>query len=836
MSFCRVSGLVGALLAAAGLVGSVCAQAPAPQQEAAVHPSQWPRAHWPVRPSRADEARIKRLLARMTIEQKVGQIIQADIASITPGDVRRYHLGSVLNGGNSAPGNDEFASPDKWLALADALYLESVDRSDGNAGIPIIWGTDAVHGHSNIVGATLFPHNIGLGAAHDPALIERIARATALEVRATGLDWTFAPTITVPQDYRWGRAYEGYSSDPALVTAYAQRMITGLQGFGGKTRILSGPHVLASTKHFIADGATDGGADQGNASIDETTLRKVHGAPYVAAIDAGVATIMASFSSWQGTKIAGNKGLLTDVLKRRMGFGGFVVTDWNAHGQIKGCTNASCPAALNAGVDMYMAPDSWKPLYHSLVAQVADGTVPMARLNEAVAQILRTKLRLGLFEAGKPSSRRYAGRFDLLGSVAHRAIAREAVRKSLVLLKSNPGILPIRPGAKVLVAGDGADDIGRQSGGWTITWQGTGVANKDFPGGTSIWRGLAQAVRDTGGEAELAPDGQFTRRPDVAIVVFGETPYAEFQGDLKTLQLRPELRAPYATMQRLKAQGIPVVAVMITGRPLFVNPELNAADAFVVAWLPGSQGEGIADLLVQGGNRPRYDFSGTLPANWPATARHDGPTLFERGFGRTLARPGANWLRLDEDPGVADAGIPGVFLDKGAPTASWSLVVSDGSADATRVTLLPATVLGGRGRVAATDHIVQEGARQFTFTGDGPEAVELVTHAPIDLSRETNGDVMLVVTARFDAAPVAVSIGVGCGQECGGAVPVPELAESAAGQWQTLGIPLKCFARAGADMTRLATPFRLSTAGAARFSLARVALGTVADRVIACAR
>ncbi|WP_295525755.1 exo 1,3/1,4-beta-D-glucan glucohydrolase [Novosphingobium sp. Chol11] len=771
----------------------------------------------------------------MTIEQKVGQIIQADIASIAPGDVRRYHLGSVLNGGNSAPGGDEFASPDKWLALADALYLESVDLRDGNAGIPIIWGTDAVHGHSNIVGATLFPHNIGLGAAHDPALIERIGRATALEVRATGLDWTFAPTITVPQDYRWGRAYEGYSSDPALVTAYAQRMIAGLQGISGKTRILSGPHVLASTKHFIADGATDEGADQGNASIDETTLRKVHGAPYLAAIDAGVATIMASFSSWQGTKIAGNKGLLTDVLKRRMGFGGFVVTDWNAHGQIKGCTNDSCPAAINAGVDMYMAPDSWKPLYHSLVAQVRSGIVPLARLDDAVARILRAKLRLGLFEAGTPSSRPFSGRFDLLGSAAHREIAREAVRKSLVLLKANGGVLPIRPGAKVLVAGDGADDIGRQSGGWTITWQGTGVANKDFPGGTSIWRGLEAAVRATGGQAELAPDGQFNQRPDVAIVVFGEMPYAELQGDLKTLQLRLELRAPYATMQRLKAQGIPVVAVMITGRPLFVNPELNLADAFVVAWLPGSEGQGVADMLVQGGTRPRYDFSGTLPTAWPATARHEGPALFKRGFGRTMAQPGAGWQRLNEDPGVVEGDKPGVFLDKGAPTPSWSLVVSDGGADATRVTMLPAIVLGGRGQVAATDHLVQEGARQFTFTGDGRETVELVTQAPIDISRETNGDVMLLVTARIDAAPATgFTIAVGCGPSCSGAVAVPQFAANAIGQWQTIGVPLKCFAQAGADMTRLAAPFQLSTAGAARFSLARVALGTVADQVAEC--
>lgn len=833
----RVHGVLAGCVAVAALLANA-PQQPAPEREPAVSPSQWPRLSWPIAQSADTERRIAALIARMTVEEKVGQVIQADIASVTPDDIRRYHLGSILNGGSSGPDGDDFAPPAKWLALADAFYAASIDTSDGGVGIPIIWGTDAVHGHSNIIGATLFPHNIGLGAAHDPALIERIGAATAMEVRTTGMEWTFAPTLTVPQDYRWGRAYEGYSSDPKLVAAYAGRMIRGLQGPPGGQAILAGPHVLASTKHFIADGGTDEGRDQGDSSIDETALRTVHGAPYVPAIKAGVATIMSSFSSWQGTKIAGNKGLLTDVLKQRMGFGGFLLTDWNAHGQIAGCTNASCPRAIMAGVDMYMAPDSWKPLYHSLVAQVREGTVTMARLDDAVARILRTKMRLGLFDAGKPSSRPYAGDFAQLGSAAHRAIAREAVRKSLVLLKNQGGALPIRPGATVLVAGDGADDIGRQAGGWTISWQGTGTQNKDFPGGTSIWQGLEQAVRATGGQAELAPDGNFTRRPDVAIVVFGETPYAEFQGDLKTLQLRPELRAPYATMQRLKAQGIPVVAVMITGRPLFVNPELNVADAFVVAWLPGSEGQGVADLLVQGGKRPRFDFTGRLPAAWPATARHDGPTLFARGHGLTLARGVKGWTRLSEDPGVAASDAPGVFLDKGAPTASWSLVVSDGAEDATRVTLLPAGVLGGRGQVTATDHLVQEGARQFSFTGTGPETVELTSQVPIDISRETNGDVMLLVTARVDAATAPFSIAVQCGPGCGASLPLPVVAgaaaEGAAGQWSTLGIPLKCFASAGADMTRLVAPFRLSTTGAARFSLARVALGTVADRVIAC--
>ena len=392
-------------------------------------------------------------------------------------------------------------------------------------------------------------------------------------------------------------------------------MIVGLQGEPDGEPILDGPHVIASTKHFLADGGTEGGVDQGDARIGESELRDVHGAPYVPAVRTGVATVMASFSSWNGVKMTGNESLLTDVLKERMNFGGFLVSDWNAHGQIAGCSNESCPEALLAGIDMYMAPDTWKALYASLNAQVAAGEIPMERLDEAVANILRVKIRLGLFEAGRPSERPHAGDWSLLGAPAHRAVAREAVRKSLVLLKHESGLLPLAPGTRLLVAGDGADDVARQSGGWTITWQGTGVSEEDFPGATSLWDGLADAVTAAGGRAELSPEGEYDEKPDVAVVVFGETPYAEFQGDLDSLQLSPAHRKPYATMQRLAAEGIPVVALMITGRPLFMNPELNVADDFVVAWLPGSEGAGVADLLVAGADgERRHDFSGRLPA------------------------------------------------------------------------------------------------------------------------------------------------------------------------------------------------------------------------------
>ena len=802
--------------------------------EARVHPEQWPEIAFPRVLTEAGEARVQAILARMTVEQKVGQIIQADIASVTPEDVRRYRLGSVLNGGNSGPGGDDLAPAEKWLELADAFYDASMDVAVGEPAIPIVWGTDAVHGHSNIIGATIFPHNVGLGATRDPELIERIGQVTAVEIRVTGQEWTFAPTVAVPQDYRWGRAYEGYSSDPSLVAAYVGSMIRGLQGPPSTSPILAGPYVAASTKHYLADGGTTDGRDQGDAAISELELRLIHGAPYIPAIENGVATIMTSFSSWNGVKLSAHRGLVTDVLKGRMNFDGMVITDWNAHGQVAGCSNASCPRAVDAGIDMFMAPDSWRMFYDSTLAQVRDGTIAMDRLDDAVARVLRLKERLGLFEMGKPSERPLSGEYHLLGAPDHRAVAREAVRKSMVLLK-NTGVLPLQPGGRILVAGDAANDIARQSGGWTLSWQGTGLENDLFPGATSLWSGIEQAATATGGSAQLSEDGTFTQRPDAAIVIFGETPYAEFQGDIATLQLRPELRGPIATMRRLKEQGIPVVAVMITGRPLYVNEALNTADAFVAAWLPGSEGAGVAAMLFAGADgAPAFEFQGLLPTAWPATARHGGATLFPFGYGMRYADGPAAWTPLPEDSGVTDdGGDSGVFFERGVPASSWSLTVSqaDGT-NALRVTTVPAEALDGRVRIAATDHGVQEGARSFAVDAHAQgAAIELSTFDPIDLSRETNGDMLLLTTVRRDA-PIArtLSMAVSCDSApCGEAVPVREFGALALGEWQTVGVLLKCFRATGADMTRITAPFRIATDGAAEISIARVALGSLSE-------
>jgi len=818
-------------IAAAALALAACAAHPTLAEPGVAKPEIWPAYEYPVPAIPADEARIAELLARMTLEEKVGQLVQADLCCVTPEDVRRYNLGSVLNGGNSGPYGDDLAPAADWLRLADEFYEASVDTSDGGVGVPVVWGTDAVHGHANIVGATVFPHNIGLGAMRDPELIERIGAATAVEIRVTGQEWTFAPTITVPQDYRWGRAYEGYSSDPALVGSYVGAMVRGLQGPPDAGRILQRGKVIASTKHFLADGGTDGGVDQGDATISEEVLRDIHGAPYGPAIEEGVATVMASFSSWQGVKMTGNESLLTGVLKERMDFEGFVVSDWNAHGQVEGCSNDSCPRALTAGIDMYMAPDTWKPIYESLLAQAKAGEIPLARVDEAVARILRVKLRLGLFEAGKPSARQFSGEYELLGSPTHRALAREAVRKSLVLLK-NDGVLPLRPGGRLLVAGEGADDIARQSGGWTLTWQGTGIDNSHFPGATSLWTGLREAVTGAGGSAELSPDGSFTVRPDAAVVMFGERPYAEFQGDRASLQLDPELTGPYETMRRLKAHGVPVVAVMVTGRPLYVNPALNAADAFVVAWLPGSEGAGLADVLLAGSDGvPDFDFAGTLPTAWPRTADMADGALYPFGYGLTYASPRAAWASLPEDAGAAAAGDARTFLAAGVPAASWSLHIADPSqpGSQTRLTTFPAEALAGRARIEVAEGAVQEGARRFRISG-GESAVTLGTFDPIDIARETNGDVMLLVTLKMAQAPGSAGIAMRSGE----AMQVSTVRIPESGEFVRYGLSLKCLRDKGLDMSQVSTPFVFATEGAADFLISDVRLGTDAEVVLTC--
>jgi len=626
-----------------------------------VHPQRWPKLHPALARDAQLESRVAQLLSRLTSAQKVGQLIQADIGSITPDDLQHYPLGSILNGGNSSPRDDKLAAPSEWLTLADRFYDAAMAASP--IGLPLLWGTDAVHGHNNIPGATIFPHNIGLGAARDTQLIRRIGEITALEVRVTGLDWAFSPTVAVARDARWGRTYESFAENPGLVREYAAAMVEGLQGVPGTPQFLDAAHVLATAKHFLGDGGTEGGRDEGDNTAPESELRDVDAAGYEGAISAGAQTVMTSYSSWQGVKMHGNQALLTSILKERMGFDGLLLGDWNGHAQLPGCTAVRCAAAIDAGIDVLMAPDAWRELHENTLAEVRSGEIPAARLDDAVRRVLRVKLRAHLESEGRPSSRPYAGHEELLGAPAHRAVARQAVRESLVLLKNRDHLLPLSPRAHVLVAGDAADSIARQSGGWTIDWQGT-EPNQDFPHAETVYAGIARCVQAAGGSATLSPGGEFTTRPDVAIVVFGEHPYAEFAGDVATLEYSPGDKHDLALLRRLRTEDIPVVAVFLSGRPLWVNAELNASDSFIAAWLPGSEGGGIADVLFRSADgEVRYDFRGRLPFSWPrsprppaAERRRGEAPLFPYGYGLSYGEDG-NLPRLPEsDPAAPGAG------------------------------------------------------------------------------------------------------------------------------------------------------------------------------------
>jgi beta-glucosidase len=860
-------GVFGAVIASAALSAAADEAAAVPAREgslAVIHPNLWPAVRPALAPDPALESRLTPMIAGMTLEQKVGQLIQPDIASITPEDLRHFDLGSILNGGNSSPNGNEFASPSEWLALADRFYDAAMDVAHGPHPIPILWGTDAVHGHNNIVGATIFPHNIGLGAARDPNLVRRIGEVTAREVRATGLDWSFGPTLAVVRDIRWGRSYESYSENPEIVRLYAAAMLLGLQGQPGTPQFLNAAHVIASPKHFVGDGGTEG-KDQGDNLSSEAELRDLHAAGYPPAIAAGAQTVMASFSSWHGVRMSAHEPLLTEVLKGRMGFDGFVIGDWNSHASVAGCTKFSCPAAINAGLDVFMAPDSWRELYANTLRQVRAGEIPEARVNDAVRRVLRVKLRAHLFDEGRPSSRPFAGHFELLGAPDHRAVARQAVRESLVLLKNAHHLLPLSPHAHVLVAGDGADNIGKQSGGWTITWQGTGVSNKDFPNGESIYSGIRRTVTAAGGTAELSVSGEFQARPDVAIVVFGENPYAEFQGDIASAEYSPGAKPDLELLRKLRSRGVPVVAVFLSGRPLWVNPEINASDAFVAAWLPGSEGGGIADVLFKApnGSLP-YDFHGKLSFAWPRTPQQtavvlqpgDSP-LFPYGYGLRYHDDG-DLKKLPEDPGTASANTidTHVFFAAGRPGSGWRWMATEGSTGRPHTSVsLPIAGLSGHALhefyrgvgalrddrliMTAADKSAQEDARLLSWNGTGPAWVGLTGPGTIDLQREANGQLSLAFDYKANlpaTANVALSIGCAGDAGCQGIVPIThDLLATAAGEWGHLKIPLVCFARAGADLGHISTPFALEASGPLTLAVANIHLESGTDGVTSCA-
>lgn len=619
------------------LLGMLCAVFPVAQSARSSAPAATPQPPT-VKPLSANDREINELLAKMTLEEKIGQMTQAEQDALKDvNDIENYFLGSLLSGGNSDP--KEGNSLQAWTDMYDRLQAHSAKT---RLQIPLLYGVDAVHGHNNVLGAVIFPHNIGLGCTRNPKLVEKAARVTAEEVRATGINWAFAPCVTVPRDERWGRTYEGYGEMPELARMLGEAAVRGLQGDD-----LSNPlSVLACAKHFAGDGGTTYGTgipkggdskersplDQGDTRLSEQELKDLHMQGYVTAIKAGVASIMPSYNSWNGVKVSGSKRLMTEILKQEMGFEGFLISDYNALEELPGDSRSQIAQSINAGMDMVMVPQRYREFFNTLRDLVKEGKVPLSRIDDAVRRILRVKFAMGLMDKKRNqlADRSLQKRF---GSSAHRQVARECVRESLVLLKNDNHVLPVSPKmARIHVAGKSADDIGNQCGGWTVAWQ--GQSGNVTTGGTTILQAIQSTVSKNT-KVTFSKDGSGAAGADLGIVVIGETPYAEMLGDREDLTLGKE---DVEAIENMKKAGIRVVAVLVSGRPMIIESVLGKCDGFVAAWLPGTEGQGVADVLF-GAYRP----TGKLSFSWPRSmaqipinfgdANYD--PLFKYGYGLT---------------------------------------------------------------------------------------------------------------------------------------------------------------------------------------------------------
>jgi beta-glucosidase len=574
----------------------------------------------PTDPPVTIDEKVEALLNSMSLEEKIGQMTHPDSAALSgrEEDIKNYFIGAMLSGGNSDTIDNTPVSWANQYNLFQAYALQT------RLAIPLLYGIDAVHGHSNVYGAVIFPHNIGLGCTNNEALVEQAAQVTAEEMAGTGINWAYAPCIAVARDERWGRTYESFGETPELVKKLGVAHVKGLQG----TDLSQRPNVVACAKHYVGDGGTNEGFDQGDTVLDETTLRAIHLPGYVDAIAAGVKTIMASYSSWNGIKMHRSEYLLTNVLKNELGFKGFVVSDWDAINQLTGPVSNQIATAINAGIDMVMMSGGYVTFITTLKELVQQGTVSETRINDAVRRILKVKYELGLFDHPYEDRNYLAG----IGSSSHRNVARQCVRESLVLLKNENTALPLAKNlTKIIVAGKNADDIGNQCGGWTISWQGSSGA---VTTGTTILQGIRDAVLATT-TVTYSADGTGAAGADVGIVVIGETPYAEGAGDSDTLALTS---ADITAVNNVKSAGIPVVVILVSGRPMILDTVLDNADAFIAAWLPGTEGQGVAEVLFGD-----YNFKGKLSFSWPRNvdqlplnygdASYD--PLFSYGYGLT---------------------------------------------------------------------------------------------------------------------------------------------------------------------------------------------------------
>ncbi len=569
--------------------------------------------------------RVKDLLSRMTLDEKIGQMTQADHKAIKdPEDIKTYFLGSILSGGGSDPENN---SLEAWTNLYDSFQEKALETK---LKIPMIYGIDAVHGNSNVLETVIFPHNIGLGCTRNPELIKEAARITAIEVAATGIDWTFAPCIAVARNERWGRTYESFGETPELAQLLGAAAIEGYQG----NSFSDSENILACAKHFLGDGGTTDGIDRGNTEVDEKTLRKIHLPGYISAIQNRAGSIMVSYSSWNGKKMHGHKYLITDVLKKELGFEGFVVSDYRGIDHLPGDYSEQVEMAINAGIDMVMTPDKYVIFFNTFKTLVQENKITIERIDDAVSRILRIKFQLGLFE------RPFADRslFPKVGSDEHREVARQCVRESLVLLKKKDGILPLpKKNAKIFVAGSHADNLGYQCGGWTISWQGD---SGDVTTGTTILEAMMETIEDV--QIVYSENGDFPSSDnDYSIIVIGEKPYAERKGDRTDLNL-PE--SDIELIKKMKEYGKPVIVILIIGRPLILEPILHYSDIIISAWLPGTEGKGISDILF-GDFNPK----GLLSFTWPKKMEQI-PINFEDENYEPLYEYGYGIASLEDSP------------------------------------------------------------------------------------------------------------------------------------------------------------------------------------------
>lgn len=837
--------------------------------------SEWPQVNSEI-PKNADmERQIRGILSQMTLEEKVGQMIQPNVTQVTPAEAKKFKLGSLLNGGGAWPNKNKRSSAADWVAKADSYWLALEDAYKGRGfNIPFMWATDAVHGHNNVFGATVFPHNIGLGAANDPHLIYKIGQVTAKEVTATGLDWTFAPTVAAPRDYRWGRTYEGYSEDPEIIFNYAGKMVAGLQG--GRKGLKTDQYVVSTVKHWIGDGGTKYGKDRGETHVSEEQLINTHATGYFSGLKAGAQAVMSSFNSWnhdanydasgKGTynkKIHGSKYLITDVLKGKLGFDGIVVTDWNGHSEINGCTASNCPVAVNAGNDVFMvtANKDWKAFYQNVIKQVRSGVISMSRIDDAVTRILRVKKRAGLWEKPKPSLRSFAGKQSILGADEHRKLAREAVRKSLVLLKHQKNVLPLKATQKIYLAGSAADSLEKQTGGWTLTWQGKDNSLEDFPGASTIRSALVEQI----GSANVITDLSKVDKDTVALIAMGEDPYAEFAGDIKDHQalgfasLKTSYAADLKAIRTAKAAGLKVVTVFFSGRPMYINEEINLSDAVIAAWLPGTEAGGITDVLYRVN---QVDFTGRLSFSWPNTKcstainrasphipNYTRPEfeqdingkhkpLFPYGYGLSYATTkrtkDLNRLVLDSREygcGQKDSDLASLPLEVYGKASGGEFVLRiSGEKNKWSPISVPAEANTiDQGDVSATPINYQGQYDAVNVKFDGDSGAQVYVQYEDEKGQNNASYLSAQSTLQFDIRvkqrpSKTLTLAQHCVYPCRAGIIINKQLPKVSDTWTTMKIPLKCFAGNGMNYERLNTPLLFFTNGKAEFDLADIRL------------